>query len=149
MPLWGILFVENVPLVEFTYPAFTHVPGGVTIVDSGLCCCVPCLMNAINYLCCVSSCNTGLAHKLKSKEKRKSSLSEATQPPFWVPKKPARNRALITGCLCSPCQLGVRSAKCSARLGSARLNSVLTRRNARSCSAQLGVHSAECSARLG
>ena len=31
--------------------AFTRTPGGVTVVDSGLCCCVPCLSSAIISLC--------------------------------------------------------------------------------------------------
>ena len=29
----------------------THMPGGVTVVDSGLCCCVPCLRSAITSFC--------------------------------------------------------------------------------------------------
>ena len=33
--------VENVLLVEFMYPVFIHMPGGVIVGDSGLCCCVP------------------------------------------------------------------------------------------------------------
>ena len=45
MPL-GASFSEDVPLVEFTYLVFTRMPGGVTVGDSGLCCCVPCLSNA-------------------------------------------------------------------------------------------------------
>ena len=32
-------------------PFFTRMPGGVTIGDSGLCCCVPCLSRAIIALC--------------------------------------------------------------------------------------------------
>ena len=35
----------------FMYPAFTSMPGGVTEGDSGLCCCVPWLLSAINSLC--------------------------------------------------------------------------------------------------
>ena len=31
-------------------PVFTCMPGGVIIDNSGLCCCVPYLMNAINSL---------------------------------------------------------------------------------------------------
>ena len=46
MPL-GASFFEDVPLVEFMYLVFTHMPGGVTVGDSGLCCCVPCLSSAI------------------------------------------------------------------------------------------------------
>ena len=37
MPL-GAFFFEDVPLVEFIYFVCTHMPGGVTVVDSGLCC---------------------------------------------------------------------------------------------------------------
>ena len=37
--------------MEFMYPVFTRMPAGVTIRDSGLCCCVPCLMSAITSLC--------------------------------------------------------------------------------------------------
>ena len=45
--------LKRVPLVEFMYRVFTRMPGGVTVGDSGLCCCVPCLLSAINSLCCV------------------------------------------------------------------------------------------------
>ena len=48
---WGASFLEDVSLVELMYPVLTSVPGGVTVGDSGLCCCVPCLLNAINSLC--------------------------------------------------------------------------------------------------
>ena len=44
-------FLEDVPLVEFMYLVFTRTPGGVTVGDSGLCCCVPFLSNAIISLC--------------------------------------------------------------------------------------------------
>ena len=37
--------------MEFTYLVFTRMPGGVTVGDSGLCCCVPCLSSAIISLC--------------------------------------------------------------------------------------------------
>ena len=40
-----------VPLVEFTRLVFTRTPGGVTVGDSGLCCCVLCLSSAIIPLC--------------------------------------------------------------------------------------------------
>ena len=33
------------------YPVFTHMPGGATVGESGLCCRVPCLQSAINFLC--------------------------------------------------------------------------------------------------
>ena len=39
----GASFFEDVPLVEFMYLVFTCMPGGVTVGNSGLCCCVPCL----------------------------------------------------------------------------------------------------------
>ena len=42
---------EDVPLVEFIYLVFTCTPGGVTVGDLGLCCCVPCLSSAIISLC--------------------------------------------------------------------------------------------------
>ena len=48
MPMEGILF-EDDSLVEFRvlrYIVFICMPGGVTVGDSGLCCCVPCLSNA-------------------------------------------------------------------------------------------------------
>ena len=52
MPLGAsFFFLEDVPLVEFIYFVFTRTPGGVTVGDSGLCCCVPCLSSAIIYLC--------------------------------------------------------------------------------------------------
>ena len=38
---------EAAPLLEFTYFAFTRTQGGVTVDESGLCCCVPCLSSAI------------------------------------------------------------------------------------------------------
>ena len=48
----GILFFfEDVSLVEFIYLVFTRTPGGVTVGDSGLCCCVLCLSSAIIPLC--------------------------------------------------------------------------------------------------
>ena len=50
MPL-GTSFFEDVPLVEFMYLVFTRMLGGVTVGDSGLCCCVPCLSSAIISLC--------------------------------------------------------------------------------------------------
>ena len=40
-------FFEDVPSVEFIYFVFTRTPGGVTVGDSGLRCCVPCLSSAI------------------------------------------------------------------------------------------------------
>ena len=43
-------------LVEFIYIAFTCMPGGVTVDDSGLCCCFPCLLSAVNSLCVISGC---------------------------------------------------------------------------------------------
>ena len=42
----GASFFADVHLVEFMYPAFTNMPGGVAVGDSGLCCCVPCLLSA-------------------------------------------------------------------------------------------------------
>ena len=33
------------------YLVMTRTPGGVTVGDSGLCCCAPCLSSAINSLC--------------------------------------------------------------------------------------------------
>ena len=47
----GASFFEDVPLVEFLYLVFTRTLDGVTVGDSGLCCCVPCLSSAINSLC--------------------------------------------------------------------------------------------------
>ena len=46
---------EDVPLVKCMHLVFTRMPGGVTVGDSGLCCCVvnesafqfPCLCNSI------------------------------------------------------------------------------------------------------
>ena len=46
----GILS-EDVPSVEFTYHVFTCTPGGVTVGDSGLCCCVPCLSSVMVSYC--------------------------------------------------------------------------------------------------
>ena len=48
MPIGCILYFEEVPLVEFLYTVFTGLLGGVSVGDSGLCCCVPCLLSAIN-----------------------------------------------------------------------------------------------------
>ena len=51
---WGHLFFEDhVPLVEFIYPVFTGMPGGITVGSSDLCCCVPCLSSAVISLCLV------------------------------------------------------------------------------------------------
>ena len=33
--------------MEFTYLVFTRMPGGVTVGNLGLCCCVPCLSSVI------------------------------------------------------------------------------------------------------
>ena len=33
--------LEDVSLVEFMYPVFNRMPGGVIVGNSGLCCCVP------------------------------------------------------------------------------------------------------------
>ena len=38
---------EDVASVEDMSPGVTRMPGGVTVGDSGLCCCVPCLSNAL------------------------------------------------------------------------------------------------------
>ena len=35
--------------MECMYPAFTSMPHGVTVGDSGFCCCVPGLSRAINH----------------------------------------------------------------------------------------------------
>ena len=61
MPL-GASYSEDVPLVDFIYPVFTRMPGGVTVNDSGLCCCVPCLLSAIISLCLVMN-NIALTNK--------------------------------------------------------------------------------------
>ena len=37
--------------MEFMYPVFTSMPSGVTVGNSGLCCCFPCLLSAINSFC--------------------------------------------------------------------------------------------------
>ena len=50
---WGHPFFEDVPLVEFIYLVFTRMPGGATVGDSGLCCCVPCLSNAVFPFVCL------------------------------------------------------------------------------------------------
>ena len=42
---------EDAPSMEFIYPVFTCMPGGDTVVDSGLSFCVPCLLSAINSIC--------------------------------------------------------------------------------------------------
>ena len=48
---WGASFFEDVSLVEYIYLVLTHMPGGVTVGDSGLCCRVHCLSSAIISLC--------------------------------------------------------------------------------------------------
>ena len=55
MPL-GTSFYEDVPLVEFTCLVFTRMPGRVTVGDSGLCCCVPCLSSDVISLCLLNLC---------------------------------------------------------------------------------------------
>ena len=42
-------FFEDAPLVDFMYLVFTHMPDGITVGDSDLCCCVPCLLNTIVF----------------------------------------------------------------------------------------------------
>ena len=53
--------LEDVPLMEFIYLVFSHMPGGVTVGDSGLCCCVPCLFLAPDVIPCGW---LGLKHQL-------------------------------------------------------------------------------------
>ncbi len=48
--LKGFTF-EHLPSVEFIYTVFTRMSGGVTVGDSGLSCCVPCLLDAIAPPC--------------------------------------------------------------------------------------------------
>ena len=50
MPL-GSSFLEDVPSVELMCLVFMCMPGGVTVSDLGLCCCVPYLFNTVNSLC--------------------------------------------------------------------------------------------------
>ena len=38
-------------MAKFMYRVFTRMPGGVTVGDLGLCCCVPCLRSAIFSVC--------------------------------------------------------------------------------------------------
>ena len=68
---------EDVALVVFMCPAFTCMPGGVTVGNSGLCnCCVLCLLSTINSLCLwfqpqrnfawTLSCSPFLPQKLQS-----------------------------------------------------------------------------------
>ena len=46
MPFGASIF-EDVPLMEFIDHVCTRTPGGVTVGDSDLCCCVPCLSGVI------------------------------------------------------------------------------------------------------
>ena len=46
----GASFLEDVTLVEFMYLVFTRMSGGVTVGDSSLCCCVPCLLSSVASL---------------------------------------------------------------------------------------------------
>ena len=39
----GVFFPDYVPFVELMHHVFICMPRGVTVGDSGLCCCVPCL----------------------------------------------------------------------------------------------------------
>ena len=39
--------VEDVPVVVFMFLVFTRMPGGVTVGDSGLCCCVSCVFDGM------------------------------------------------------------------------------------------------------
>ena len=41
---------DDISLVEFTYPVSARMPGGVTVGDSCLFRCVPCLLNVITSL---------------------------------------------------------------------------------------------------
>ena len=50
----GIFFLfcfEDVPFGGVIYLISTRMPGEVTVCDSGLCCCVPCLSSANVSLC--------------------------------------------------------------------------------------------------
>ena len=51
--MFHLQMVEDVPLAEFLYLAFTSMPGGVILGSSGLSCCVPCLSSAIISPCLV------------------------------------------------------------------------------------------------
>ena len=61
MPL-GASFVDVVPLVKFIYLVFTRTPGGVTVGDSGLSCCVPCLSSAVIWLCLLTLRSIKITH---------------------------------------------------------------------------------------
>ena len=74
MPL-GTSFFEDVPLVEFMYLVFTRMLGGVTVGDSGLCCCIPCLSKAVIFLCLVILHRRSRPHSVS--EFKKMALSYA------------------------------------------------------------------------
>ena len=63
---------EHVPLVEFLYLVFTRTPGGVTVGDSGPCCCVPCLSSAIISLV---SCSKALSRRTAAGQRDSSPLT--------------------------------------------------------------------------
>lgn len=46
---WGSSFFKDVPWDEFMYPVLTCMSGGVTMGDSGLSCCFPCLLSTIVF----------------------------------------------------------------------------------------------------
>ena len=50
-PFFFFFFFEDARLLEFIYLVFTRTPVGLTIGNSCLCCCVPCLSSAIISLC--------------------------------------------------------------------------------------------------
>ena len=76
MPL-GASFFEDEPLVDFIYLVFARTPGGVTVGDSGLCCCVPCLSSAIISLCLVIQKGLSPFRIMLKKQKQLSSLAVA------------------------------------------------------------------------
>ena len=63
------------------YNVFSRMPAGVTVGDSGLCCCLPCLLSAINSLSFFDKFSIKHLQFAKAIEKKKTDSVKTT--PKW------------------------------------------------------------------
>ena len=61
------------------YNVFSRMPAGVTVGDSGLCCCLPCLLSAINSLSFFDKFSIKHLQFAKAIEKKKPTVSKRHQ----------------------------------------------------------------------
>ena len=90
--------------------AVTSIPGGVTVGDSGLCCCVPCLLSAIHSLCLLKGdfnfCIRGIPHSWLME----SQVHKARIIPH--PPKPTHSAATLSRFICNGWWLTAELQRC-------------------------------------